>query len=487
MQQRKKLNLNASAFSCEINDPQINSNNQPSQSTNFQPDVKYENQETNQFRYDYHYAYHYTDQNRQNTNFFYQKKANQQSKRIEQNENRLQIKNNKLDLQDNCKQEQKEKQSQKIEKQIKNNKAQQSQVESQDQQKIIKQEKLEAPEEPKQLVLDPKLGYWTYSQKEYEEFNKQVKEYQIKKAEYDERIKGQRMLEQRKRMEKFSKLKEKKQKRNNLLGMKKINQLIRELRIQYKQYVRREKKKQFGYVLDDNDNIQIVEQEKKKKKLSKIQKAKQLWDNLNDPDYETVDEDQIKQDDQQLITILNQLSKINPYSKEKYNNMKIRPWITQIPCKELDDMTLQFINELSFMQAKKKVIEPKKMKKRVVAGIKECLRSIQYTLPEKSSKLIIVPIGIQECPIKNGPDHHILKILKEGYNKNIPIIFASTRSKLGRAFSGKFGPKISVISVINYQNMEEQFTKLIQQSEQQREQFRQLYGDINVIEYINQI
>lgn len=48
-------------------------------------------------------------------------------------------------------------------------------------------------------------------------------------------------------MNKFAKLKEKKEKRNNLLGMKKINKIIRELRIQHNKYVRKEKKKHFGY------------------------------------------------------------------------------------------------------------------------------------------------------------------------------------------------------------------------------------------------
>ncbi|CAK59088.1 unnamed protein product (macronuclear) [Paramecium tetraurelia] len=460
--------------------------NQPSQNTDFQCDYPYDNYGGHQFKFD-NYNYRPDSQNYKQITHKQSKQSNEQPKKKEQNENKkMLIKSNK-DNQQKQYLEQQPKQGQKMEKLPTGNKVEQQKTEQKVQKKDVKQENIEVPEEPKQLVLDPKLGYWTYTQKEYEEFHKQVKEYEIKKAEYDERIKGQRMLEQRKRMEKFSTLMEKKQKRNNLLGMKKINQLIRELRIQYKQYVRREKKKQFGYVLDENNNVQIVQQEIKKKKLSKIQKAKQLWDNLNDPDYETVDEDQIKDDDQQLITILNQLSNINPYSKEKYNNMKIRPWITQIPCKELDDMALQFINELSYMQAKKKVIEPKKNKKRIVAGIKECLRSIQYTLPEKSAKLIIIPIGIQECPIKNGPDHQILKVLKECFNKNIPVIFASTRSKLGRAFSGKFGPKISVISVINYQNMEEQFTKLIQLSDDQKKQFRMLYGDVNLLQYINQL
>lgn len=48
----------------------------------------------------------------------------------------------------------------------------------------------------------------------------------------------------------------------------------------------------------------------------------------------------------------------------------------------MDDAALALINELSYMQAKKKVLEPKKFKKRIVAGMKECYRSVSYILSE---------------------------------------------------------------------------------------------------------
>lgn len=52
------------------------------------------------------------------------------------------------------------------------------------------------------------------------------------------------------------------------------------------------------------------------------------------------------------------------------------------------------------MQAKKKVLEPKKFKKRVVVGFREVKRTLETSLPEKLSKLVIIPINIMECPLE---------------------------------------------------------------------------------------
>ena len=52
-------------------------------------------------------------------------------------------------------------------------------------------------------------------------------------------------------------------------------------------------------------------------------------------------------------------------------------------------------------------------------------------------------------------------MIDECKRKNIPIIHSCSKRKLGASFTGKFGPKVSVISIINYQGYEELFNELI--------------------------
>lgn len=78
----------------------------------------------------------------------------------------------------------------------------------------------------------------------------------------------------------------------------------------------------------------------------------------------------------------------NPISQEIYNNIPLRGWVTNIPNPDLEIMALSLINKLSYLQAKKKIMEPKKVffhliiqfKKRLAAGFNEVKRSIQTTL-----------------------------------------------------------------------------------------------------------
>jgi ribosomal protein L7Ae-like RNA K-turn-binding protein len=60
-------------------------------------------------------------------------------------------------------------------------------------------------------------------------------------------------------------------------------------------------------------------------------------------------------------------------------------------------------------------------------------------------------------------DDLILDIISKCKLNNIPVIHASSRKKLGMAFSGKayMQPKIGILSIVNYQGYEELFKELI--------------------------
>ena len=79
--------------------------------------------------------------------------------------------------------------------------------------------------------------------------------------------------------------------------------------------------------------------------------------------------------------------------------MIVRGWVHHLLDPELDEKALQLINALALMQAKKKVLEPKKFKKRIVSGFNEVKRTITTSLAEKLTKMIIFPVNIIENPI----------------------------------------------------------------------------------------
>ena len=57
--------------------------------------------------------------------------------------------------------------------------------------------------------------------------------------------------------------------------------------------------------------------------------------------------------------------------------------------------------------------------------------------------------------MKKGIDDEVQAAISTAIKLNIPIIHTSTRSKLGRAFTGKFGPRITMVSIINYEGYQD--------------------------------
>lgn len=118
--------------------------------------------------------------------------------------------------------------------------------------------------------------------------------------------------------------------------------------------------------------------------------------------YETVEE----VPDTELI--IKKLELLNPNPNRVYNMMPIRGWVDMHPCREVDDQILMVVNKLIVMQVKKQILEPKRAKKRIVAGINEVKRTLTTSLSEKRSKLVIMAINIKRNPFM---DEKMVEIL----------------------------------------------------------------------------
>jgi ribosomal protein L7Ae-like RNA K-turn-binding protein len=66
-----------------------------------------------------------------------------------------------------------------------------------------------------------------------------------------------------------------------------------------------------------------------------------------------------------------------------------------------------------------------------------------------------VALNIDRNNLIKGVDDELQKCITLGQEKKIPVIHISTRAKLGRAFTGKFGPRLSLISIINFEGYQD--------------------------------
>ena len=76
--------------------------------------------------------------------------------------------------------------------------------------------------------------------------------------------------------------------------------------------------------------------------------------------------------------------------------------------------------------------------------------------------MLIVALNIERNPYKGGVDDQVQTVIKLAQEIKIPVIHACPRSHLGRAFTGKWGPRVTMISIINfegYQDMRDEVVK----------------------------
>jgi ribosomal protein L7Ae-like RNA K-turn-binding protein len=133
-----------------------------------------------------------------------------------------------------------------------------------------------------------------------------------------------------------------------------------------------------------------------------------------------------------------------------------------MPSHELEEKVLVFINRLAYQQAVKKVKTPLKAPKRVVSGLNEVRRTF-FSLNEKiRAKLLVVALNINRNELKTGYDEQVLAIIRKARELRVPVAHCSSRSRLGRAMTGKFGPKMGLVSVINPESSEDQFEEIKQ-------------------------
>jgi ribosomal protein L7Ae-like RNA K-turn-binding protein len=95
-------------------------------------------------------------------------------------------------------------------------------------------------------------------------------------------------------------------------------------------------------------------------------------------------------------------------------------------------------------------------------------------LENKKSRCLIVALNIERNNLVKGVDDEIQKCITLGQELKIPVIHVSTRAKLGRAFTGKFGPRLSIISIVNWEGYQDYVDDLMGKWSQSCEEYKKL-------------
>ncbi|MCB0369491.1 MAG: ribosomal L7Ae/L30e/S12e/Gadd45 family protein [Bdellovibrionales bacterium] len=110
---------------------------------------------------------------------------------------------------------------------------------------------------------------------------------------------------------------------------------------------------------------------------------------------------------------------------------------------------------MAYKQAMRKAQKPEKAKKLIVSGIKECKRTMTTIIDKKRSKLLVVALNIERNPYQGGVDDEVQTVIDLAKKISIPIIHACKRAELGRAFTGKWGPRLTMVSIINHEGYQD--------------------------------
>jgi len=103
-----------------------------------------------------------------------------------------------------------------------------------------------------------------------------------------------------------------------------------------------------------------------------------------------------------------------------------------------------------------------KMRRRLLYGLREVAKSVDA----KTSKAVVIAPNIEQIESEGGLDDKIKGIIKDAKDNEIPIVFALTKKRIGRALRMK---EISVVSVLDYSGADEEFKSTLKHAAEGRE------------------
>lgn len=145
------------------------------------------------------------------------------------------------------------------------------------------------------------------------------------------------------------------------------------------------------------------------------------------------------------------------------DNRIIRDYVTQKVGPDLDKIVAMLLLNLRRLNDRHRTFEPATSpRRRFVIGIKEVFRSVK----NQKAQCIIVAPDIEEIASAGGLDERVRDILRVAYEQDIPVIFALSRVRVGRALAKNL--RMSVLAVLDVKGTKSLFDEAVSLAFQKR-------------------
>jgi ribosomal protein L7Ae-like RNA K-turn-binding protein len=158
---------------------------------------------------------------------------------------------------------------------------------------------------------------------------------------------------------------------------------------------------------------------------------------------------------------------LEPNKRPLHSESQPREYVDNILTQDLDIAIQEFIEKLLyFYNRKKEEKSNKKVPKRFVKGIKECLKKCE----EGSLKCLIVAPNIEKVDGEGGLDALILELITNCKAKNIPVVFGLNMRALGSILINQ-AVLIGCIGILDYTATEKLYDRMIKIYKTNKERF----------------
>ena len=95
-----------------------------------------------------------------------------------------------------------------------------------------------------------------------------------------------------------------------------------------------------------------------------------------------------------------------------------------------------------------------KMRRRLLFGLREVAKSVDA----QSSKVVVIAPNIEKIESEGGLDDRVRQIIADAREKDVPVIFALTKRRIGKALGIQ---AVSIVSVLDYNGADEEFKRAL--------------------------
>lgn len=128
----------------------------------------------------------------------------------------------------------------------------------------------------------------------------------------------------------------------------------------------------------------------------------------------------------------------------------------QIITDELNEATTALLSTLKRFQDRLYHTDKIKAKqrRRLLYGLREVAKSVDA----KTSKVVIIAPNIEKIESEGGLDDRIQAIIADAREKEVPVVFALTKRRIGKALNIQ---AVSIVSVLDYNGADEEYKKAV--------------------------